>query len=92
MEFLTEENIAWVPPDHIESLLLTVKQFLTQTQVSAQTFLSLLGKLSAAADLVVQGRLHLRLLQISLETSYFTNGSSSSELPITNMIRFHLKW
>ena len=44
---------------YIESLLLTIKQFLTQTQVLVQTFLSLFGKLSAAADLVVLGRLHL---------------------------------
>ena len=59
MEFLTQQNIVSVPADHMDSLLLTIKLFLSQTQVSAQTFLSLLGKLSAAADFVFLGRLHL---------------------------------
>ena len=62
MEFLTQQNIFRVPPDSIESLLLTIKQFQIQTQVWARTSLSLFGKLSAAADLVVLGRLHLQLL------------------------------
>ena len=63
MEFLTQHNIVRVPADRIKSLLLSVKQFLTQTQVSARTFLSLLGKLSAAANFVLIGRLHLRPLK-----------------------------
>ena len=45
-----------------------------------ELFLSLLGKLSAAADFVLLGRLHLRPLQLSfvcLETSYFSSRSSS---------------
>ena len=59
MEFLTQHNIVRVPADRIESLLLFIKLFLTKTLVSAPTFLSLLGKLSAAADFVLLGRLHL---------------------------------
>ena len=66
MEFLTQHNIVRVPADLIESLLLTIKQLLTQTQVLARTFLSLLGKFSAAADFVLLGRLHLRPLQMCL--------------------------
>ena len=50
MEFLTQQNIVRVPQDRVDSLFLTIKLFLSQTQVSAQTFLSLLGKLIAAAD------------------------------------------
>ena len=74
IEFLIQQNIVRVPEDRI-------KQFLTQTQVSARTFLSLLGKFSAAADLVVLDRLDLRPLQMSywLETSYSVSRSSSSD-------------
>ena len=67
-EFLTQQNIVRVPADQF----LTIKLFLSQTQVSAQTFLSLLGKLSAAADFVLQG-IHLtasNVSLISLETSH----------------------
>ena len=66
MEFLTQQNIVRVPVDRIESLLLTIKIFHSQTQVSAQTFLSLLGKLSVATDFILLGRLHLQPLQICL--------------------------
>ena len=50
MEFLTQKNIVRVPADRVGTLILTIKTILSQTQVSARTFLSLLGKLSAAAD------------------------------------------
>ena len=43
-----------------------MKTILSQTQVLAQTFLSLLGKPSAVADLILLGRLHLRPLQMCL--------------------------
>ena len=66
MEFLTQQNIVRIPAGRVESIILTVKTFLSQTQVSAQTFLSLLGKLSAAADFILLGRLHLRTLQMCL--------------------------
>ena len=66
MEFLNEQNIVRVPADRVEPLILTIKTFLSQTQVSAQTFLSLLGKLSAAVDFILLGRLHLRPLQMCL--------------------------
>ena len=59
MEFLTQQKIVRVPADRVRALILTIKTILSQTQVSAQTFLSLLGKLSAAADLILLGRLHL---------------------------------
>ena len=51
MEFLTQQNIVRVPVDRVDSLILTIKIFLSQTQLSAQTFLSLLGKLIAAQGL-----------------------------------------
>ena len=76
MEFLTQQNIVRVPTDHIESRLLTIKQFLTQTQVSARTFLSLLGKLIAAADICARQTSFTSASNVSLiclETSYSTS-------------------
>ena len=58
--------------------ILTITQFLTQTQVSARTFLSLLGKLNAAADLVVLGKLHLCLLQVCLLSVWTCTSFGSS--------------
>ena len=83
MEFLTQQNIVRVPADRIDSLLLTIKLFLSQTQVLARTFPSLLGKRSAEEDLVLLGRLHLRPLPnvslICLETSHSSSRSSNSD-------------
>ena len=66
MEFLTQQEIVRVPADRVKDLILTIQTFLSQTQVLAWTFLSLLVKLSAAADLIILGRLHLRPLQMCL--------------------------
>ena len=75
---MTQQTIVRVPPEHMESLLLTIEQFLTQTQVLARIFLSLLGKrlscsrqtsFTTATDVPVVG----------LESSYSTPGSSSSD-------------
>lgn len=93
MEFLTHLNIVRVPPDRKEALLLTINQFLSQHVVSARTFLSLLGRLSAAADLVVLGRLHLRPIQMCLLSVWRPHILPLDHpIPITNSIRFHLKW
>ena len=64
MEFLTQQNLVRVPTDRVQNLFLTIKKFLSFKHVSARTFLSLLGKLSAAADFVILGRLHLCPLQM----------------------------
>ena len=56
MEFLTQQKIVRVPADRVKALILTIKTILSQTQVSARTFLSLLGKLNAAADLILLDR------------------------------------
>ena len=77
----------------IDLLPLTIKLFLSQTQVSAQTFLSLLGKLSAAADFVLLGRQHLGLLQMCLLSVWRPHILPVDHyVPINNMIRFHLEW
>ena len=77
MEFLTQQKIVRVPANRGKALIPTIKTILSQTQVSAQTFLSILGKFSAAADLILLGRLHLQslqmfLLSVCLETSHFS--------------------
>ena len=93
MEFLTQQNIVRVPQDRVNSILLTIKLFLSQAQVTAETFLSLLGKLSAAADFIFLGRLHLHPLQVCLLSVLRPHSLPINHyVPINNMIRFHLKW
>ena len=56
-------------------------------------FLSLLGKLNAAADFVLLGRLHLRPLQMCLLSVWRPHILPVDHyVLINNMIRFHLKW
>ena len=66
MEFLTYSNIVRVPHPRVQKLLETIMIIYQKTFISARVFLSLLGQLSAAADFVMLGRLHLRPLQMSL--------------------------
>ena len=77
MEFLTQKNLVRVPTDRVQNLFLTIKKILSFKHVSARTFLSLLGKLSAAADFVLLGRLHLRPLQMCLLSVWKPSDSSS---------------
>ena len=79
MEFLMQQNLVRVPTDRVQNLILTIKKIMSAKQVLARTFLSLLGKLSAAADLVLLGRLHLTsssdVPAVCLETSYSSSRS-----------------
>ena len=59
MEFLTHTNIVREQIRKMK-ILETFRMFSQKTSVSARDFLSLLGQLNAAADLVMLGRLHLR--------------------------------
>ena len=93
MEFLTQQEIVRVPADRVKDLILTIKIFHSQTQVSARTFLSLLGKLSAAADLIILGRLHSRPLQMCLLFVWKPHILPlDHQVTINNMNKFHLKW
>ena len=93
MEFLTQQNIVRVPADRVDSLFLTIKLFLSQTQVLARTFVSLLDKSSATADFVLLGRLHLQGLQMCLLSVWRPHiFPLDHQVPINSMIRFHLKW
>ena len=93
MEFLTQQNLVRVPADRVQNLILTIKKIMSAKHVSARTFLSLLGKLSAAADLVLLGRLHLRPLQMCLLSVWKPHILPLDRpISINGMIRSHLQW
>ena len=93
MEFLTQQNLVRVPADRVQNLILTIKKIMSAKQVSARTFLSLLGKLSAAADLVLLGRLHLRPLQMCLLSVWKPHILPLDHpISINGMIPSHLQW
>ena len=93
MEFLTHKNIVRVPLDRVQGILELLLWFKKQKQVSARVFLSLLGKLSAAAQFVVLGKLHLRQLQMALFAQWKSH-VLPLEYPIllNAPIRKHLEW
>ena len=86
-------NIVRVPQTRQMNKLETVRMFSQKTSVSARDFVSLLGQLSAAADLVMLGQLHLRPFQMSLPNQW-----KPQELPLCHQIGMtteilqHLKW
>ena len=92
MEFLTQQNLVRVQSDRVQSLILTVKSILSCKQVSARSFLSLLGKLSEAADFVSLGMLHLCPLQMSLLSTWKPHILPLNHpITINGMIWFHLQ-
>ena len=93
MEFLTQQNLVRVPANRVQNLILTIKKIMSAKHVSARTFLSLLGKLSAAADLVLLGRLHLHPLQMCLLSVWKPHILPLDHpISINGMIRSHLQW
>ena len=93
MEFLTHTNIVGVPQIKKRKILESVRMFSQKTSVSARDFLSFLGQLNAAADLVMLGRLHLRPLQIDLHNQWKPqNLPYSHQIGLTTEILQHLKW
>ena len=70
-----------------------IKTILSQTQFLERTFLSLLGKVSAAAELILLGRLNLRLLQMCTLSVWKPHILPfDHQVTINSMIKFHLKW
>ena len=94
MEFLTQQNLVRVPSERVETLMLTIKSIVSCKQVLARTFLSLSGKLSAAADFVFLGRFHLRPLQMCLLSAWKPDILPLDDpISINGMIQFHLlRW
>ena len=93
MEFLIHKNIVQVPLDRVQGIQELLLWFKKQKQVSARVFLSLLGKLSAATQFVVLGKLHLRPLQMALFAQWKPH-VLPLEYPIllNAPIRKHLEW
>ena len=93
MEFLTHKNIVRVPLDRVQGILELLLWFKKQKQVSARVFLSLLGKLSAAAQFVVLSKLHLRPLQMALFAQCKPHVLPLEYPILLNVpIRKHLEW
>ena len=89
MDFLTQQNLVSVPAERVR----TTKTILPCNQILARTSLSLLGKLNAAADFTLLGRLHLRPLQMFLLSVWRPHILPlNHQIMISSMIRFHLKW
>ena len=76
------------------SSITSVDKFFPSTKtVTARQFLSLLGKLNAAADYVELGRLHLRPLQMSLLAQWRPHKLPLSHpIKISHNICHHLTW
>ena len=66
VRFLTDQGIMLPPPDRVEKILSSVKEFRDFKTISARMMLSLLGLLNSAADQIPLGRLYLRPLQLLL--------------------------
>ena len=93
MEFHTLQNVVRVPKNKVPPLLQLINVFLQLKTVTARQFLSFLGKLSAAADYVELGRLHLRPLQMSLLAQWRRHKLPLSHpIKISHNICHHLTW
>ena len=93
MEFLTFSNIVRVPHPRVQKLLETIRIIYQKTFISARVFISLLGQISAAADFVMLGRLHLRPIQVFLLSQWRPQKFSlNHQIKISANILHHLDW
>lgn len=93
MNFLTAEDRIRVPPARARDLLTLVSCFSRRSQVTAREFLSLVGVLNAAADLVEQGRLHLRPIQFYLLDRWRPHKDPLGEwIAVRQPLIQHLSW
>lgn len=93
IQFLTADNLVRVPPDRVSAILTLVRVFLGRTSVTARYFLSLLGVLNAAADLISLGRLHLRPLQFVLLAQWRPiRDPLSKVISLSPEFHQHLRW
>ena len=93
MEFRTSENVVRIPWDRAQDILLLISWFQNQKKVTARMFLSLLGKLSAAAQFITLGRLHLRPLQMALFSQWKPHSLPlEHQIAISDAMIFHLNW
>ena len=93
MFFRTGLGIVSVPPDRVDALLVIVLTTLRKSSLTARAFLSLLGVLGAAADLVFLGRLHMRPIQLYLLSLWRPSRDPlEASVPIRAPLRPHLIW
>ena len=93
MNFLTALDRIRLPPHRALALMDMVSLVLSLNRVTARFFLSLLGVLNAAADLVYQGRLHLRPIQYHLLSIWKPNRDNLSDwIPIKPSLHPSLLW
>ncbi len=93
MNFVTNRDLVRVPADRIKSILCLVFRILDRTCLTAKEFLSLLGVLGAAADLLVLGRLHMRPLQTYLLFLWRPQSRAlDAVIPLTSFFKRHLRW
>ena len=93
LEFLTYSNIVRVPHPRVQKLLETIMIIYQKKIISARVFLSLLGQLSAAADCVMPGGLHLQPLQMYLLFQWRPQKYSLNyQIKLSANILHHLDW
>ncbi len=93
MNFLTDHGIVRLPEERIAGVLTVVFQVLDTVSLSARRLLSLLGMLSAAADLLPLGRLHLRPLQVYLLFLWRPHVMPLEQMiPLSGLFKRHLRW
>ena len=91
--FFTSQGLIRTPPARTEGILSLVRSILARSHISARQYLSLLGTLGAAADLVPLGRLYLRPLQLELLAIWRpVRDALLTRVEITESMRFHLRW
>ena len=84
----TVQNLGFIP-NLKKSDLMPTQQF----SFIGMEFSFYFGKLSAAADLILLGRLHLRPLQMCLFSGWKPNILLlNHQVTVNSMINFHLKW
>ena len=91
--FLTVPDKVRIPDDRAESLAASIQSFISQKSVRARPFLSLLGSLNAAAELIKMGRLHMRPLQFLLLDQWRPGVDPlSAPISLPDHVTPHLRW
>ena len=93
IRFLTHIGIVRVPEERVNKILVLLFRVLQVQFITAREFLSMLGSLNAAADLVQLGRLHMRPLQFHLLANWKPHRDSLVQpIPISHSCRVAIKW
>ena len=92
MHFQTHRNLVKLPTKRVEPIVACVRLVLTHHSSSARTWLRLLGLLNAAADIVPDGRLFLRPLQLFLLAHWKPSaGRLDAAIPLNEAVVGHLQ-